>query len=121
MAAVTFRASRVAGPRDRARRPVAVPASLDDLRGPAHGVVELPVRLYWSAGSGRFDLADHDQAAALYDAVLDAAAGVDDITEYLNARLITRLWPVLSVGRVKREAWESRFPELRGQRLNPAA
>ena len=102
-------------------RPAVVPASLDDLRGPATGVVELPVRLYWSAGSGRFDLSDPDQVAAMCDAVLDAAANVEDITTFLNAQLLVSAWPVLGMDRVKREAWESRFPVLRRRRLAAAA
>jgi hypothetical protein len=105
----------------RPPRPVIVPASLDDLRGPASGVVELPVRLYWSAGSRRFDLADPHQAADLCEAVLDAAATAADITAYLNAGLLIRAWPVLGVSRARRDAWENRFPVLRRQRLTAAA
>jgi hypothetical protein len=101
-------------------RPVIVPVSLDDLRGPASGTVELPVRLYWS-GSSRFDLADPHQAADLCEAVLDTAATAADVTAYLNADLLIRAWPVLGVSRAKRDAWESRFPVLRRQRLAAAA
>jgi hypothetical protein len=102
-------------------RPVIVPGSLDDLRGPASGVAELPVSLYWSAGSRRFDLADADEAADLCEAVLDAAATVADLTAYLNAEVLIRAWPVLGMTRVKRDAWENRFPVLRRQRLAAAA
>jgi hypothetical protein len=107
-----------AGP--RRLRPVIVPASLDDLRGPASGIVELPVRLYWS-GSRQFDLADPHQAADLCEAVLDTAATAADITAYLNAGLLISAWPVLGMSRAKRDAWESRFPVLRRQRLAAAA
>jgi hypothetical protein len=100
---------------------VIVPASLDDLRGPASGVVELPVSLYWSAGPRRFDLADPDQAADLCEAVLDAAAAAADLTTYLNAGVLTRAWPVLGMSRAKRAAWENRFPVLRRRRLAAAA
>jgi hypothetical protein len=102
-------------------RPVIVPASLDDLRGPASGVEELPVRLYWSAGSRQFNLADPDQATALCEAVIDTATAIGDITRYLNADLLVRAWPALGMDRVKRDAWESRFPVLRRQRLGAAA
>ena len=97
-----------------------MPPSLDDLRGPASGVVDLPVRLYWS-GSRRFDLADPHQAADLCEAVLDTAATSGDITGWLNAGLLIRAWPVLGMSRAKRDAWESRFPVLRRQRLAAAA
>jgi len=102
-------------------RPVIVPASLEDLHGPSVGTVELPVRLYWSAGSRRFDLSDPDQAAALYDAVLDAASCPGDLSEYLNPGLLESTWPVLGMSRAKRDAWEARFPELRRQRAAAAA
>jgi hypothetical protein len=104
----------------RRLRPVIMPASLDDLRGPASGVVELPVRLYWS-GSRQFDLTDPHQAADMCEAVIDTAATADDIARYLNADLLIRVWPVLGMSRTKRDAWESRFPVLRRQRLAAAA
>jgi hypothetical protein len=102
-------------------RPVIVPASLDDLRGPASGVEELPVRLYWSAGSRQFDLADPDQVTAMCEAVIDAAATIGDITSYLNGDLLVRAWPGLGMNRAKRDAWEARFPALRRQRIGAAA
>lgn len=104
----------------RPLRPVIVPASLGELRGPASGVVELPVRLYWS-GSREFDLADPHQAADLYEAVLDTASTVADLTAYLDADVLVRVWPVLGMSRAKREAWEGRFPVLRHQRLAAVA
>lgn len=104
----------------RRLRPVIVPASLDDLRGPASGIVELPVRLYWS-GSRQFDLGDPHQAVDLCEAVLDTAATAADITTYLNAGLLIRAWPALGLNLAKRDAWESRFPVLRRQRLAAAA
>ncbi|HEY3980577.1 MAG TPA: hypothetical protein VGM79_25090 [Streptosporangiaceae bacterium] len=103
-----------------ALRPVIVPASLDDLHGPGSGVVELPVHLYWS-GSRQFDLADPHQAAALCDAVVDAAATTEVLARYLNADVLIRAWPVLGMSRVKREAWERQFPVLRTRRLAAAA
>jgi hypothetical protein len=104
----------------RRLRPVIMPASLGDLCGPTSGVVELPVRLYWS-GSRQFDLADPHQAADVCEAILDTAATADDITRYLNADLLIRVWPVLGMSRAKRDAWESQFPVLRRQRLAAAA
>jgi hypothetical protein len=101
-------------------RPVIVPGRLDDLRGPGSGMVELPVHLYWS-GSRQFDLADPHQAAALCDAVLDTAATADVLARYLNADLLIQAWPVLGMNRVKRDAWERRFPVLRQRRLAAAA
>jgi len=101
-------------------RPAVMPASLDDLRGPASGVVELPVRLYWS-GPREFDLADPDRVADMCEAVLDVSATADDLARYLNAGLLISVWPVLGLNRAKRDAWENRFPVLRHQRLAAAA
>jgi hypothetical protein len=103
-----------------ALRPVIVPARLDDLHGPGSGVVELPIHLYWS-GSRQFDLADPHQAAALCDAVVDAAATPDVLARYLNPDVLIQAWPVLGMSRVKREAWERQFPVLRTRRLAAAA
>jgi hypothetical protein len=114
------RRQAVQAPATRRLRPTIVPASLDDLCGPASGVVELPVRLYWS-GSRQFDLTDPHQAADLCEAVLDTAATAGDVTAYLNASLLIRAWPVLGMSRAKRDAWEGRFPVLRRQRLTAAA
>jgi hypothetical protein len=115
-------ARRQAAPARASRRlrPVVVPVSLDDLRGPASGVVELPVRLYWS-GSRQFDLADPHQVAGMCEAVIDAAVTIDDVARYLNTDLLARVWPVLGMSRLKRDAWENRFPVLRRQRLAAAA
>ena len=119
-------ATRLLGRTDRrpdspaALRPVIVPARLDDLHGPGSGVVELPIHLYWS-GSRQFDLGDPHQAAALCDAVIDAAATPDVLARYLNADVLIQAWPVLGMSRVKREAWERQFPVLRTRRLAAAA
>jgi hypothetical protein len=104
----------------RALRPVIVPASLDELRGPGSGVIELPVHLYWS-GSRQFDVSDPHQAAAMCDAILDAAATTDVLARYLNADVLIQAWPVLGMNRVKRDAWERQFPVLRRRRLAAAA
>jgi hypothetical protein len=102
-------------------RPAVLPETLADLRGPASGVVELPVRLYWSAGSRSFDLAVAHEAADMYEAVLDAASSREDLVRYLDTDLLIRVWPVLGMSRAKRAAWESKFPVLRRQRLAVAA
>jgi hypothetical protein len=114
------RRQEIPAPARRQLRPVVVPESLDDLRGPASGAVELPVRLCWS-GSRRFDLADLNQAADMYEAVLDVATAVDDLAGYLNPDLLVQVWPVLGLTRVKQATWEDRFPVLRRQRLAAAA
>jgi hypothetical protein len=105
----------------RTFRPVWVPDSLEGLEGPASGVTELPVRLFWSGRTREFDLADPVDAALYCEAVLDAAATPADITRYLNADLLISTWPALGMERARRSAWEARFPELRRRRLAAAA
>ena len=58
----------------RPGRPGLVAASLADLRGPAHGVVELPLRLFWSAPGHAFDLDQPSMVQAMYEAVLREAS-----------------------------------------------
>lgn len=98
-----------------------LPETLEDLRGPVDGVVELPVRLYYSAGSRSFDLSSPDETADLYEAVMDKASSAGDLVRYLNPGLLIQVWALLGMERDKRSAWESRFPVLRRQRLAAAA
>ena len=93
-------------------RPVAVPDSLDDLKGPGSGVVELPITLFWSRPDRKFNLDDRYQAIDMYLAVLDRGS-VDELASYLNGKLLVELWPDLHLTRAKRLPWEARFAELR--------
>ena len=94
-------------------RPVIVPGSLDDLKGPKSGVVELPVTLFWSLPDRRFDLGSRCQAIDMYLAVLDAACDPGDLATYLNRELLVELWPDLHLTRMTRRPWETRFDALR--------
>lgn len=101
-----------APPPPRQLRPALVPESLSDLHGPDAGTVELPVSLYWSAGSSRFDLADLHRVASLYEAVLGTAWTVEEAAEYVNPALLVQVWPKIGMGPRQRRAWHDRFPEL---------
>jgi hypothetical protein len=112
--ALTARRQRPPRPDSPPRvRPVIVPGSLDDLKGPASGVVELPLTLFWSLPDRRFDLGDRSRAIDMYLAVLDAARGPGDLAAFLNGELLAELWPDLHLTRAKRGPWETRFEELR--------
>jgi len=93
-------------------RQVAVPDSLDDLKGPGSGVVELPITLFWSRLDRKFNLDDRYQAIDMYLAVLDRGT-VDELASYLNGKLLVELWPDLHLTRAKRLPWQARFAELR--------
>ena len=89
--------------------------SLDLLRGPAEGVLELPVSVCWSLGQepSRFDLAAREQVIAAYEFVLHAAARHPlDVTPYLNAGLLAGVWADRGMGRRMRLPWEALNPGL---------
>ncbi|MFG3063984.1 hypothetical protein ACGFYM_36270 [Streptomyces sp. NPDC048231] len=89
-----------------------LPASLEELSGPAIGPVELPRHLAWS-GLTIFDLSDEQLLLGMYRVVL--ANGMhEDLIAYLNADILGRHWPRLRIalGRGVRSCWEQRFPQL---------
>ncbi|WP_264916384.1 hypothetical protein, partial [Mycobacterium kiyosense] len=89
---------------ERLYRPFAVPDRLDELQGPATGVIELPNRIAWR-GRHLFDLADRDEAVAAYSAVL-ASGREADVQKWINADLLRKLWPHLRIPRLVRREWE---------------
>lgn len=91
-----------------------LPLSLDELHGPAEGVVPLPPRLAWS-GLTEFDLADWRERLSLYRIIITGGWLPGDAREYLNADHLVSDWPMQRrfLGPQYREIWESRFPELR--------
>lgn len=115
-------AGAVTRPR-RVLRPVIVPPSLLDLRGPWIGVLELPQRLCWSldAGQRRFDLGDLDRVASAYEYALDAARTPADLADHLNGWLLVAAWDRIGMDRRKRVAWETVHPLLRRQAAATAA
>ncbi|MER6111451.1 hypothetical protein [Streptomyces hirsutus] len=89
-----------------------LPESLDELRGPTQGVVDLPPHMAWS-GMTSYDLGKPRQRMGLYRTVLHESLR-DDLPRYLNQDLLLQLWPVLRtlVGRSVRSVWEDAFPQL---------
>ncbi|MET9087868.1 hypothetical protein ABZX77_39325 [Streptomyces sp. NPDC004237] len=89
-----------------------LPESLDELHGPTHGVVDLPLHMAWS-GMTSYDLGKPRQRMGLYRTVLHDGLH-DDLPRYLNQDLLLQLWPVLRtlVGRTVRAVWEDAFPQL---------
>jgi hypothetical protein len=96
----------------RARYQGRLPSALDDLGGPAHGTVQLPLHVAWS-GQTSFDLDRPKQCMHMYRIVLAEGQG-DDVKTYLNRDLLLGQWPVLRtlISRTVRNVWESGFPEL---------
>jgi hypothetical protein len=94
------------------RRAIVV-TDLASLRGPAHGTVELPLRLFWSSSDRCFDLDSAPARRWLYQTVLREAARPSDLTDYLNRGVLMRLWPDLRLPAGVRRAWEEVHPILR--------
>jgi hypothetical protein len=92
---------------------VVVAADLADLRGPAEGIVELPLRLFWSAADRAFDLSDPDMLRSVYEKVLREAIRADELTAYLNGGRLIVIWPDLFLPENVRHAWETQHPALR--------
>jgi hypothetical protein len=97
----------------RPGRRALVAAGLDDLHGPASGVAELPLRLFWSLPDHRFDLDEPDTRRWYYETVLREASRPDDLTAYLDGATLVRLWPDLYLPKGVRRAWEEQHPSLR--------
>ena len=89
-----------------------LPATLDELAGPGHGTVQLPLHVAWS-GQTAFNLDLPKACMHMYRVVL-AEGQRGDVAAYLNRDLLLTQWPVLRnlVGRPVRKVWESAFPEL---------
>lgn len=93
-------------------KPYAVPESLDELRGPPGGVIELPHTVLWAPGGGRVDLDEEGGVGLAYRAVV-AEGTVADQVAVLNRDRLSAVWQELLLPRRPRELWEARFPELR--------
>ena len=94
-------------------RPVLVAASLEDLRGPATGTVELPLHLFWSAPDATFSLDEPGERRQLYETVVREARHPDDLARYLDGETLATLWPGMHLPRRVRQAWEDQHPALR--------
>jgi len=96
----------------RPHRPVLVAGTLRELAGPEHGVVELPLRLWWNPHRA-FDLDRRDSLLWMYENVLREAVRVDELRRYLHGPTLLRIWTELNLPRDVRAAWEARHPPLR--------
>jgi hypothetical protein len=108
-AAVAVRTRHQARP---GRRAIVV-ADLASLRGPVHGTVELPLRLFWSSADRGFDLDSPSSRRWLYQTVLREASRPSDLTDYLDRGILISLWPGLRLPAGVRRAWEELHPALR--------
>ena len=92
-------------------KPYAVVDSLDLLRGPAGGAVELSHSVLWAPGGGRVDLDEPGGTSLAYQAVL-AEGDVEALMQVLNRSRLIAAWPQLMLPQRLRRLWEARFSEL---------
>jgi hypothetical protein len=92
-----------------------LPGTLNDLTGPEHGTVQLPLHVAWS-GQTAFDVDSPKACMHLYRIVL-AEGQRGDVAAYLNRDLLVEQWPILRnlISRTVRKVWEATFPELAGE------
>jgi hypothetical protein len=95
----------------RPHRGALVADTLDELAGPTHGIVELPLRLWWNPHRG-FDLDQHTMLLWMYENVLREAVRHDELRRFLHGPTLQRVWPELNLPRGVRAAWQSRHPQL---------
>ena len=84
-----------------------MPRALRELRGPVHGTVGLPARLFWSGPDPRavrWDLSDPDRRRDFYEIVL-VEGTLDDIRALVNAEELVRLWGRMYLPPWVRAAW----------------
>jgi hypothetical protein len=70
-----------------------LPGRLDELRGPAKGVIVLPRHLSWP-GMREFDVTDDATRRSMYGIVLTQGQR-NDILRFLNPRLLREDWPLI--------------------------
>jgi hypothetical protein len=108
----TVRTGKTSPHQARPGRAVVVAADLADLRGPARGTIQLPLRLFWSPPGRKFDLDDPDMLRSMYEIVLNEAIRSEELCSYLNGNRLVAVWRDLHLPKGVRHAWEDRHPAL---------
>jgi hypothetical protein len=90
-----------------------LPQRLEDLRGPAKGVVVLPRHLSWP-GLRECDVTDDSIRRSMYGMVLSQGRR-NDVARFLNAQLLIADWPLIRASLdPKLRRWCERRFALRG-------
>lgn len=92
-------------------RPYLLPEALEELTGPATGVILLPLHIDWSERIA-LHMDDPAERRLMYQRVIREAARADDLRRYLNAAILRDIWHTLYLPPQVRHLWEDRFPDL---------
>ena len=93
-------------------KPYDAPVSLDELRGPYDGPIDLPHAVRWQADRFDVNVSVPGWRRMAYQALV-AEGTADEQRRLMNRARLIETWPVLSIDPRVRALWESRFPELR--------
>lgn len=106
--------SEVAATRVRFRdvKPYDAPASLDELRGPYDGPIDLPHSVRWQADRLGVDVSNLGWRRMAYQALL-AEGTASEQRRLMNRDRLIETWPILNMDPRVRVLWEGRFPRLR--------
>ncbi|MGH3951426.1 MAG: hypothetical protein ACRDSE_20290, partial [Pseudonocardiaceae bacterium] len=92
-----------------------VPHALDELKGPLHGSVSLPPRVFWSGPDPRavrWNLGDPGRRRDLYEILL-VEGNLGDICALVNAAELIRLWERMYLPAWVRAAWQPLIDKAR--------
>ncbi|WP_024821108.1 hypothetical protein [Arthrobacter sp. 31Y] len=92
-----------------------VPDSFEDLKGPASGVVELPIHLDWGPVR-RYDVGDDASCRTLYQLTLQNSGSTEEMAWFLNAGRLLALWPSMRLPGRCRQLWNDAFTQLPAHR-----
>lgn len=91
----------------------AVPDSLDDLRGPNGGMLDVPQSIHWAKkGGSTVDLSTPGGRSIAYGAALGEGT-IEDVCSIINKDHLIADWPRIPKAIRTQQLWEDRFPELR--------
>ena len=93
-------------------RPYHTPKSLEDLKGPSGGVLELPHSVLWNSMRS-VDLSIPGGIPMAYQAILSEGTP-DEQESLLNGEVLINYWHDLMLPARVRVLWETKFPSLRG-------
>lgn len=93
-------------------KPYDAPASLDELRGPHDGPIDLPHAVRWQPDRLSVDVSNLGWRRMAYQALLAEGSAAEQ-TRLMNRDRLIETWPILNMDPRVRDLWEGRFPQLR--------